>query len=142
VKAIFIILLLIAGAGAFLYGIFLPHVERRQREEAFEVATRTQIEAFRNSLAAFEKDCGRLPSSEEGLVALMQKPGSFSQKQWRGPYLDFIPNDPWGGRYVYRCPGQQGTNRFEIYSNGPDSVSRSGGEDADDIASWGAQGGR
>jgi general secretion pathway protein G len=136
VKRLLIALLVLAGAVALLYGVFLPSAQRQQKEEAFQQATRTQIDTFRTSLAAFQKDCDRLPSSEEGLRALMEKPANVSDNQWHGPYLDLIPTDPWGRSYVYRCPGQHGTNRFEIYSNGPDGVSRSGGEDADDIASW------
>lgn len=139
-KKIFVALLLIAGGGIFLCGIVIPLLERQQREEAFQVATRTQIEAFKPCLAAFEKDCGRLPSSEEGLGALVQKAANVPDSQWHGPYLDFVPKDPWGHDYVYCCPGRHGTNRFEIYSNGPDGVSRSGGEDPDDIASWRALG--
>jgi general secretion pathway protein G len=140
VNRLLIALLVLAAAVVLFYGVFLPYAQRRQKEEAFQVTTRTQIEEFRNSLAAFESDCGRLPSTEEGLEALIQKRASVSQEQWHGPYLDFIPTDPWGHSYVYRCPGQHGTNRFEIYSNGSDGVSRSGGEDADDIASWGGRG--
>jgi general secretion pathway protein G len=101
-----------------------------------KVATRIEIEAFKTSLQTFEKDCGRLPSSEEGLGALVQKPANVPDSQWHGPYLDSIPKDPWGHGYVYHCPGRHGTNRFEVYSSGPDGVSKSGGEDADDIASW------
>jgi len=94
----------------------------------------------RTSVMSFERDCGRLPSSEEGLRALIQKPTSVLENHWHGPYLDGLPLDPWRRDYVYRCPGQHGTNRFEIYSDGPDGASKSGGEDADDIASWGPRG--
>jgi general secretion pathway protein G len=139
-KPPFIVLLVLVGAVVVFYGVFLPCAARQQKEDAFQVGTRTQIENFEASLAAFEKDCGRLPSSEEGLGALMQKPAGVPSNQWHGPYTDFIPKDPWGRGYVYRCPGQHGTNRFEIYSYGLDGVSGSGGEDADDIASWGEGG--
>ena len=50
--------------------------------------------------------------------------------------LNFVEVHPWGHDYVYHCPGQHGTNRFEVYSSGPDGLSKSGGEDADDFASW------
>jgi general secretion pathway protein G len=141
-KQLLVGLLVISVGAALFYGVFLPRLARQAKEEAFLAATRSQIKEFKRSLAAFEKDCGRLPSSEDGLQALMERPAGVSTNQWHGPYLDFVPRDPWGRDYVYRCPGQHSTNRFEVYSNGADGVSLTGGEDADDISSWGPDGAR
>ncbi len=47
-----------------------------------------------------------------------------------------IPLDLWGNPYVYRSPGTQGTNAYEIYSMGADRRSKSGGNDPDDINLW------
>jgi hypothetical protein len=57
---------------------------------------------------------------------------------WRGPYLtvDTIPPDPWEHPYVYRRPGIHGTNGFDLYSCGPDGISKTGGADRNDINSW------
>lgn len=35
------------------------------------------------------------------------------------PYIDGIPDDPWGNPYDYRVLGAE---RFEIYSNGEDGM--------------------
>ena len=98
----------------------------------------TQMAVFKTALEAFHEDCGRLPSTSEGLSALIARPASLSEKQWRGPYLmaDRIPKDPWGHDYVYRFPAAKGTNAFDLYSLGPDGVTKSGGNDADDISAW------
>jgi len=98
----------------------------------------TQVGMFRTALEAFDVDCGRFPSSNEGLSALITRPTALSDNRWRGPYLQAsaIPRDPWGHEYVYCCPGKHNTNTFDLYSLGTDGVSKTGGADADDIASW------
>jgi|ERR1044071_9898679 general secretion pathway protein G len=96
----------------------------------------TDISSFTSALSAFQSDCGRFPSSSEGLKALITPPQGIPPGRWHGPYLEKINKDPWGHDYVYRCPGKHATNAFDIYSLGPDGVSRSDGNDSDDIASW------
>jgi general secretion pathway protein G len=88
------------------------------------------------ALEQFEADCDRFPSTAEGLNALVTRPAGIAAKSWHGPYLDKVPKDGWGHDFVYRCPGQHNTNRFDIYSYGRDGLSKSGGEDYDDIANW------
>ena len=98
-----------------------------------------QLVCFKTALRAFAEDCGRYPSSDEGLEALIRRPEAIPEIRWKGPYLDpptGIPLDGWGHAYVYRSPGIHGTNQFEIYSGGTDGVSKSGGDDADDIRTW------
>lgn len=98
----------------------------------------TQIGAFEIALNAFREDCGRYPAMTEGLTALVKCPAGISQSIWKGPYLDSdtIPSDSWGHAYVYRYPSAHGTNRVDLYSLGSDGVSRTGGDDADDINNW------
>jgi general secretion pathway protein G len=102
------------------------------------IATETQLRSFEIALGDFAKDCGRYPSSVEGLDALINQPSGISEAQWKGPYLDSstISTDPWGHNYVYAFPNVHSTNRFDIYSCGPDGVSKTGGNDADDINNW------
>ena len=95
----------------------------------------TAIANFTYALEEFEVDCGRFPSTAEGLNALTVRPADIPEAKWH-PYLKGVPKDPWGHSFVYRCPGLHNTNRFDIYSLGPNGESKSGGEDADDIANW------
>jgi general secretion pathway protein G len=96
----------------------------------------TEIRAYTTALESFQSDCGRFPSTSEGLRALITRPAGIPEERWHGPYLDFINKDPWGHDYVYSYPGEHNTNAFDIYSLGPDGVSSSAGNDADDIANW------
>src|SRR5215470_13562501 len=96
-------------------------------------AAKIQIESFSSALDLYFLDNGRYPSSSEGLVALVQRPGSVMS--WNGPYLKgaVVPNDPWGNAYIYRSPGEHGT--YDIMSYGSDGQEGGTGAAAD-IASW------
>jgi general secretion pathway protein G len=132
----------IAGGGFLVFGVLIPGcAERREtmlKRDACETVTRVQIQSFVAALKSFETHCGRFPSSAEGLGALIARPPDVPVERWHGPFLDAdeIPKDPWGHDYVYHCPGQHGTNRFEVYSRGPDGISKTGGGDSDDLTSW------
>jgi general secretion pathway protein G len=52
-------------------------------------------------LDRFFQDCGRYPTTQEGLIALWQVPPDL-KKRWRGPYCDPLDsNDPFGTPYSY-----------------------------------------
>ena len=100
-------------------------------EQAKVTGARTDIANIETALDTFELDCGRYPSNEEGLRALLEQPSGAAG--WKGPYLKRgTPKDPWLNPYVYRCPGQHNTNGFDLSSLGPDG--QEGG--ADDIDNW------
>jgi general secretion pathway protein G len=93
----------------------------------------TQIANLGGALEVFSIDVGRLPTTDEGLHALVENPGDVTN--WFGPYLkkDSVPKDPWGFEYHYKSPGDHGT--YDLWSLGADN--REGGEGEDqDVASW------
>ena len=53
-------------------------------------------------------------------------------KNWHGPYLDKLPEDPWGNPYIYYYPGKHNPNAYDLLSVGPDGKE---GTD-DDIGNW------
>jgi hypothetical protein len=73
------------------------------------------------ALDAFHSASGHLPTEEEGLAVLL-RPVSVA-----GPYLKWIPTDPWGNALVYRlsAPG----DAFSVYSRGRNGVDELGGGD-------------
>ncbi len=91
---------------------------------------------LKTALDHFAIDCGRYPTTSEGFAGMVNCPTNFSGGKWSGPYLDAIPIDPWGNAYVYHCPGIHNTNGYDLYSCGFDGISKSGGEDLDDINNW------
>jgi general secretion pathway protein G len=65
---------------------------------------------IKTALDRFAIDCGRYPTTSEGLAGMVNCPTNFTGGKWNGPYLDEIPKDPWKYDYVYRSPGIHNTN--------------------------------
>ena len=90
---------------------------------------RIQIKIFEDALKMFVQDTGRLPTSAEGLAALVLNPGNL--KGWNGPYLaNELPTDPWQRNYIYVYPGNY--MEYDIYSFGPDGLEGT----VDDVCNW------
>ncbi len=123
--AVMVILVLIAGFVA-------PQVVGYLGKAKSDAAT-IQIENLVNALDLYYLDTGSLPSTEEGLAALVVKP--TSAETWNGPYVRKEASliDPWGTPYRYSHPGKYG--RFDLFSLGPDKKEGGEGENAD-ITSW------
>ena len=90
---------------------------------------KVQIESLSAALQLYRIDNGRLPTTSDGLRALVERPGSSTA--WNGPYVTRreLPVDPWGRPYNYRSPGQNG--EFDIFSLGADNQIGGTGENAD-----------
>ena len=75
-------------------------------------------------------DIKRYPTADEGLGALTVAP--VGVKNWQGPYIQSVPQDPWGNRYVYTAStgGSQGET-FDVVCYGADGAAGGTGEDAD-----------
>ncbi|MFM8830759.1 MAG: type II secretion system major pseudopilin GspG [Spartobacteria bacterium] len=87
----------------------------------------SDIEAISMQLRTYEMLNYRMPTTEQGLKALVSQPTTEPRpRRWK-QLMKTVPVDPWGNEYVYRCPGKGGT-AFEIYSLGPD------GKESDDDA--------
>jgi general secretion pathway protein G len=96
-------------------------------------AARAQIDSLDKALEQFRIDTGRLPTTEEGLVALNSAPPGMTG--WEGPYLKrALPSDPWGHPYVYVQPGTH-QNDFDLESYGRDGQPGGSDEDAD-LGNW------
>jgi general secretion pathway protein G len=94
---------------------------------------RIQIEKLGGILDLYRLEIGRYPGEQEGLRALVERPGQVDA--WDGPYLKNRESltDPWGKPYVYRMPGEHGD--YDLYTLGADSKEGGDGEDRD-ITNW------
>lgn len=123
-------LLLVLVILAVLSALIIPRFTGRS-QQARETAAKTDIRALETALSSFEIDNGRFPTSAEGLASLIQAPAGMDA--WRGPYLSRKEfKDPWGNEYLYRSPGQQNSEGYDLYSAGPNG---SEGDD-DDVTNW------
>ena len=93
---------------------------------------RAQIDALEKALEQYRADTGRFPTTEQGLTALVTRPGN--EARWDGPYLKRgLPADPWGRAYLYKQPGEHG--EIDIWSLGRDGQAGGNG-DATDVSNW------
>ena len=121
---------------AILATIVVPRVLGRV-DDANAAKARTEISVLASALNLYKLDNFDYPGSDQGLQALVDKPGGAPEaRNWRaGGYLEGgrVPKDPWGREYQYLSPGQLG--EFDVYSLGRDG--RPGGEGVDaDIGNW------
>ncbi|MCZ6673194.1 MAG: type II secretion system major pseudopilin GspG, partial [Verrucomicrobia bacterium] len=86
-------------------------------------------DTMKASLFRYRIDNGRYPTTEEGLQSLMTAPAGATN--WKGPYMESMPLDPWNRDFQYRFPGKNNTDKYDIYSLGNDGV-----ESGDDIGNW------
>src|SRR5690606_41340459 len=61
-------------------------------------AARTDVNNLMQALKLYRLDNQRYPTGEQGLQALVARPGAGPvPPNWK-PYLEKLPNDPWGRR--------------------------------------------
>lgn len=119
---------------AILAGLLVPRVMDRP-DQARVVAAKNDIRAIQSAINLYRLDNGVYPGTEQGLLALVQRPESGNvPRNWKqGGYLERMPKDPWGNDYQYLYPGVNG--EVDIFSLGADG--QPGGEGyAADIGTW------
>lgn len=123
-----IVVLVIIGLIAGLVG---PNLFR-QADRAKVQTAETQVKMIRGSLHTLRLDIGRLPTQEEGLKILTQKPADERVAQfWEGPYIDGgVPLDPWNREYVYSSVPSE-FEPFSLYSLGADGQQGGEGDNGD-----------
>jgi len=125
-------LMLVVIIIAALAAMVMPRLAGRTEEARREVAKADIQGNIALALKLYEVDNGRYPTTEQGLAALLQKTTSPPVPQnWKGPYLEQEPLDPWKKPYLYRYPGSHPPRDYDLYSLGPD-----GAEGTDDITNW------
>lgn len=123
------VVLAILGLLAF---IATPQVLKYLGTAKHETA-RIQIQSLGSALDLFRLEVGRYPTTQEGLQALLARPGTL--EKWNGPYLtrkEMIV-DPWSRPYGYRGPGQHGP--YDLWTLGADGGPGGEGENRD-VTSW------
>lgn len=111
---------------------------------AKKTSARNQIEQYSAALQTYFLDCGRFPTTEQGLDALWEKPVLYPvPEEWDGPYLERRPGkDPWGTDFEYLSaesslmPSEVPANLpYVLICYGADKE-KGGKENGADIVSW------
>jgi len=131
----FIEVMIVVVILAILATLLIPRVMGRT-EDAKRAAAKAQIANIESALQLYKLDNGNVPSTEQGLKALVERPSSGpAAPNWKaGGYLPKVPADPWGNPYKYAIPSPQG-GEYEIISFGADGAQGGEGKNAD-IVSW------
>ncbi|HET9579091.1 MAG TPA: type II secretion system major pseudopilin GspG [Usitatibacter sp.] len=127
------VLVVVAILG-ILAAIVVPRIMDRP-DEAKRVAAKADVSAIVQALKLYRLDNGFYPSTDQGLLALVQRPAATPvPPNWKqGGYLERLPRDPWGSDYQYLNPGVHG--EIDVFSLGADRA-RGGEGSGAAIGNW------
>ncbi len=108
IMVVLVIMSLIAGTVGVAVIKQLDNAKRKQAG--------VQIHALSDALELYKLQFHNYPSTAEGLQALAQP------KNNAAPFINSVPQDPWGHDYVYVYPGQLNPGGFDVISYGPDGI--------------------
>jgi general secretion pathway protein G len=117
-----------------LAAVIVPNVIGRTHD-ARVAAAKQDVSSLAQAIAMYKLDNTRLPTAEQGLKALVEKPNvAPAPTNWRtGGYIPRLPNDPWGNPYQFANPGLRG--EFDVFSFGADGTAGGEGEGTD-LGTW------
>ncbi|BAU76730.1 type II secretion system major pseudopilin GspG [Metapseudomonas furukawaii] len=118
-----------------LAALVVPQIMSRP-DQAKATAARSDIKSIAMALDIYKLDNHGYPTTQQGLPALVSKPGGTpAPRNWNPDgYLKRLPLDPWGRPYQYLAPGSHG-NAYDLYSFGADG--QAGGEGVNaEIGNW------
>ena len=123
-----------------ILGILATYIAPRfmgRAEDAKAVKAKVDIAALETSLKLYKLDNSNYPTTEQGILALIEKPSTEPvPMNWKEKgYLAKarIPKDPWGREYLYLSPGIH--DDYDIISYGADGAPGGDGKNKD-IISW------
>jgi general secretion pathway protein G len=125
-------LLVVLAILSLLVALAAPRVIKYLSSAKTDTA-RIQIQKLSGVLDLYRLEVGHFPTDDEGLQALVERPGHA--EIWNGPYLKSRDSliDAWGRPYIYHSPGQHGD--YDLYTLGADGREGGDGEDKD-ITNW------
>ena len=92
--------LAVAAIIALLAVFVVPRAFKGLGKAKADIA-RGKMGIVESGIARFEYDCGRLPTDDEGLDALLTAPADMDEK-WTGPYCKRSDlEDPWNNPFEY-----------------------------------------
>lgn len=97
-----------------------------------ETRVASDIEKIATGMLGYESRNMRLPTQDQGIKALVEKPTIEPLPERWIPFLEEVPKDPWGADYKYRIPAQKSKKGYDIWSMGPDGADGT----EDDIGNW------
>ena len=98
-----------------------------------ETKAKADINTISSALRAYEAQQLQLPTTRQGIRALVSKPTTKPEtKNWKPFLKEKVLMDPWGNDYQYVRPGKRNGDGFDLFSSGGDGEAGN----ADDIGNW------
>ena len=110
------IMIVLSIIGVIAYALFGDLFT--QADNAKIKTTKSQIENLKKKVKLYKMDNAKYPESWDDLIS--------------GNLIEESPSDAWGNEIYLAVPGSHGSNKFEIWSAGPDEES----DTDDDVVSW------
>jgi general secretion pathway protein G len=124
-----LVVLVIIG---LLAGVAVPVYFGRVDAARLQKAS-TDFGTIATALALYKLDNDTLPTTEQGLDALVNKPRRppLPNRFKPGGYLSELPVDPWGNAYQYLFPSRDGAREYDLFTLGADGRRGGNAENAD-----------
>jgi general secretion pathway protein G len=87
---------------------------------AKDMRTRADIQAINTQLKLYESLNGFVPTTEQGLKALVLQPDTDPKPSRWYQFFKEVPKDAWQNDYIYLAPGKKNPDSYDLYSAGPD----------------------
>lgn len=100
-----------------LASIVVPKIMSRP-DEARRVKAKQDVLAIQNALDLYKLDNGNYPTTDQGLLALVEKPSTNPEPTHWTQYLKSVPKDPWNRDYLYMNPGEH--SDVDVFTYGAD----------------------
>lgn len=113
----FIEIMMVVLIIGMLAAIVMPYTMGKA-DKARIKSTKVGLQAIETALAGYEMNVGEVPSTEQGVKALVERPSDVPEDKWERQLKSF-PLDAWGRPFVYRCPGENGAD-YDLFSMGKD----------------------
>lgn len=129
-KGMSLIEILIALTILVLAGTFITGKVFDQLHEGRVSSATIQMQNLKSVLRDYKRKCGRFPTTEQGLEALVDSSASPDCKRYPPNGFindDKVPVDPWDNEFYYESDGKS----INIISFGNDREQGGEGEDAD-----------
>jgi len=124
-------LLLVLIILAVLASVAVPIYTGRSRQAKID-ATKASISNLETAIDLFENTYDRFPETLDELVRPPVAPDGSQPARFLKSTI--VPTDGWGRSFFYKTPGNVDTERYDIWSAGPNGLDENGS--GDDITSW------
>jgi general secretion pathway protein G len=124
IMLVVMIIALLAGAAIYMM--------KGNVDQAKIVRAEADIQNVMTQLMLYETLTGTMPTTQQGLGALVERPtGEPQPRKWR-QLMPQVPLDPWNNPYLIRNPATMSKDKVDLYSAGPDLQPNT----PDDIGNW------